>query len=796
MNCPSCHRDLPGDSGTCPSCGWSRAAEFTRLAPPSERQGLPESGLVQQPLFAGRYRRVRELGRGGMGVVWLAEDVRLKRPVALKFLSAGQAAAAPARARFLREAQAAAALDSPHVCTVYEAGEADGRAYIAMAFIEGRSLRDRLAEGPLTLDAALAIARQIAEGIAEAHRRAVVHRDIKPANIMLAGDGTAKVTDFGLARIEGSGESTRTAGVVGTLAYMSPEQAQGLSTDPRTDVWSLGCVFYEMLAGRAPFSTGTGQVDVHALLHGAPRPVGEYRPEAPAQLVAIIERCLQKDPRHRYPHAGSVLSDLRSVRVEAAAGSGAPPSLPRVPSIAVLPFADMSPDRSQGYFAEGIAEELIHALTRVRGLRVVARTSAFALKDKGLDVREVGRILDVGAVLEGSVRAAGNRLRVTAQLVSVADGFHLWSERYDRDAGDIFGIQDELSLSIVEHLKVTLHVGEREALQKRSTADHEAYNLYLKGLYLAARPRPDLLQTALRFFREALARDPGFAKAHAGIALVYGILGNLNFAPPAESWRKAKAAVGQALAIDDQLPEAHTMAASVAFWYDWDWVAAEAGYSRALALKPGDAFTHADYAWLLSNRRRVEESLHEIGVALSLDPLMPLYYAFSVGLHAAAGRHDEALRMFGKAREIDPAFGLPYFHAGYAYASKGMFDEAEATLDAGARIAAHPGWAEAMLARIRLERGDRDGARRIVDAMIAQKPHSNVSSVGIMWALAVLGRIDEALDWLARGIEERDSLIVFLHIYTEPMVPALARDERFQAVLARLGLANAAAPTS
>ena len=785
MICPSCHRDLADDSGACPACGWPHAdPSETRLAP-ADAPGL----------FAGRYRRLRELGRGGMGVVWLAEDVHLRRPVALKFLSAELAAAPRARARFLREAQAAAALDSPYVCTVYEAGEADGRAYIAMAFIEGRSLRDRLAAGPLAVEDALAIARQIAEGLAQAHLRAVVHRDIKPANIMLAGDGTAKVTDFGLAHIEGSGESTRTAGVVGTLAYMSPEQAQGLSTDPRTDVWSLGCVIYEMLAGRAPFMSGTGQVDLHALLRGAPRPLGDCRPEAPAQLVAVIERCLQKDPQRRYPHAGAVLSDLRSMRIEAASDSGARPSLPRVPSIAVLPFADMSPDRSQGYFAEGIAEELIHALTRVRGLRVVARTSAFALKDKGLDVREIGRTLDVDAVLEGSVRAAGSKLRVTAQLINVADGFHLWSERYDRDAGDIFGIQDELSLSIVEHLEVTLHVGEREALQKRSTADHEAYTLYLKGLYLAARPRPDLLQTALRFFREALARDPGFAKAHAGIALVYGILGNLNFAPPAESWHKAKAAVGQALAIDDQLPEAHTMAASVAFWYDWDWVAAEAGYRRALALKPGDAFTHADYAWFLSNRRRIEESLHEIGVALSLDPLMPLYYAFSVGLHAAAGRHEEALRMFGKALEIDPAFGLPYFHAGYAYASMGRFDEAEATLDAGARIAAHPGWSEAMLARIRLERGDRDGARRIVDEMIAQKAHNNVSPIGIMWALAVLGRIDEAIAWLARGIEERDSLVVFLHIYTEPMAPALARDERFQVILTRLGLAGAAGPT-
>jgi serine/threonine-protein kinase len=784
--CPSCHRDLADDGGACPACGW-------RHAEPSETR----PGPIDAPgLFAGRYRRIRELGRGGMGVVWLAEDVRLRRPVALKFLTAEQAAEAPARARFLREAQAAAALDSPHVCTVYEAGEADGRAYIAMAYIEGRSLRERLAAGPLTLDDALAIARQVAEGLAQAHLRAVVHRDIKPANIMLAGDGTAKVTDFGLAHIEGSDESTRTAGVVGTLAYMSPEQAQGLRTDSSTDVWSLGCVIYEMLAGRAPFQSGTGQVDLHALVHGAPRPIGECRPEAPAQLATIVERCLQKDPQRRYPDAGGVLGDLRAVRIEAAAGPGDPGSPARVPSIAVLPFADMSPDRSQGFFAEGIAEELIHALTRVRGVRVVARTSAFALKDKGLDAREIGRLLNVDAMLEGSVRAAGNRLRITAQLISVADGFHLWSERFDRDAGDIFAIQDELSLSIVDHLKVTLHVGERDDLQSRPTEDHEAYNLYLKGLFFLARPRPDTLNTALRFFQEALIRDPGFAKAHAGIATAFAMLGNFNFAPPTDAWPKAKAAVEKALALDDRLPAAHGIAASVAFWYEWDWAAAEASYNRILALNPGDAFTHGDHAWFLLNRGRDEEALREIGRAIDLDPLKPLFYGWSVGLHAAVGRSDEALKMFAKALELDPTFGLPYFHAALAYVRLGNLDEALRTLEAGSRIAAHPGWGEGIRAVVAMRRGHADDAQRIVEEMIRARQHTNVSPVGIAWALAFLGRVDEAIAWLERGITEHDTLVGFLHVYTHWFAPALDRDTRYAAILERLGLARVPGATS
>ena len=793
--CPDCLRDLPAGGGACPSCGWSTSDDDTRVRSPAERPGTQEPADEQQGLFAGRYRRVRELGRGGMGVVWLAEDVRLKRLVALKFLSAELAAEPAARGRFLREAQAAAALDSPNVCTVYEADESEGRAYIAMAYIEGRSLRDRLAAGPLPIDDTLAVARQVAGGLAEAHKRGIVHRDIKPANIMLARDEVARITDFGLARMQGSGESASTSGIVGTLAYMSPEQAQGLRTDSRTDVWSMGCVFYEMLAGRAPFVTATGQVDLQALLHGAPRPIGERRPEAPAQLGTIIDRCLQKDPQRRYPHAGSVLDDLRSVRTDTATDSGASPSLPRVPSVAVLPFADMSPDRSQGYFAEGIAEELIHALTRIRGLRVVARTSAFALKDKNLDVREIGRILDVGAVLEGSVRSAGNKLRVTAQLINVADGFHLWSERYDRDAGDIFGIQDELSFSIVDHLKVTLHVGERDHLQQRSTEDHEAYNLYLKGLYFVARPRPDTLNTALRLFQEALARDPGFAKAHAGIATVFAMLGNFNFAPPTEAWPKAKAAVEKALALDDRLPAAHGIAASVAFWYEWDWAAAEAGYKRALALNPGDAFTHGDYAWLLLNRGRDEEALREIERAIDLDPLMPLFYGWSVGLHAAAGKSDEALKMFAKAVELDPTFGLPYFHAALAYLRLDNFDDALRTLDAGSCIAVHPGWGEGVRAAVAMRRGDADQAQRIVETMIAAKPFTNVSPVGIGWALAFLGRLDDAIVWLERGIKEHDTLVGFLHIYTPWFAPLLARDPRFLAILERLGLADVAGVT-
>jgi serine/threonine protein kinase len=373
-----------------------------------------DADLVPPPvdaagLFAGRYRIVRTLGRGGMGVVYQADDVRLKRFVALKFLAATVSAHTQARSRFLREAQAAAAIDDPHVCTVYEAGEDQGRAYIAMAFIDGPTLRDRIARGPLAIDEAVAIARDVAAGLAAAHTRGVVHRDVKPGNVMLAGPRLAKITDFGLARMESASQSTKTAGVAGTPAYMSPEQAQGLPTDQRTDIWSFGCVLYEMLTGRSPFATSSGQVDVFAIVHGPAPSVTAFRPDVPSSLAAVLERCLEPDLRRRYQNASNLLADLEAVSGGSAA-LATRAARDDVPSIAVLPFADMSPDRTQEYFGEGMAEEIIHALARIEGVRVVARTSSFAVKGKGLDVREIGRVLNVGAVLEGSVRASGSRL--------------------------------------------------------------------------------------------------------------------------------------------------------------------------------------------------------------------------------------------------------------------------------------------------------------------------------------------------------------------------------------------------
>jgi serine/threonine-protein kinase len=458
----------------------------------------------------------------------------------------------------------------------------------------------------------------------------------------------------------------------------------------------------------------------------------------------------------------------------------------------VLPFADMSPDRTQEYFAEGIAEEIIHALARIEGIRVVARTSSFAVKGKGLDVREIGHVLNVGAVLEGSVRASGTRLRITAQLVNVDDGFHVWSERFDREAGDVFAVQDEITASIVDRLAVALRVAERAALVRRTPVDPVAYAHFLKGRYFHNRLAADTVEAALRSFGEAIARDPTFAQAHAGIASLWGDLAAFNLAPPGAAWPKAGAALDRALALDPDLPDAHLVAGGMALWYEWDWTAAEASFRHALALSPGDAWTRGHYGWFLLNRRRFDECGAAIRQALASDPLSPMLYGFAVGLHAACGQNDEAITDFRRAVELAPTFSLPYFHAAVAYQSEGRLDEAIGVLDEGSRHGLAVFWADCIRGLVLAKQGHRDAAAAVLARMVAQRERASVSCASIAWVAACLGDVDAAFAWFDRGYEERDGLMAWVHVYTDVFVPALARDPRFHALLERMRLTDVA----
>ncbi|MDW7761578.1 MAG: protein kinase [Acidobacteriota bacterium] len=789
LKCPKCHSVNLEDSRFCSNCAAPLGPEGQAIPSLTKTLETPIPPLKKGTLFANKYKIGGEIGRGGMGVVFKAEDTKLRRPVALKLLPFEQSQSPEAKERFMREAQAAAALDHPHICTVYEVEEHDGQMYIAMAYIDGMSLKARIVQKPLKIKEALDIALQVAEGLGEAHRKGVIHRDIKPANIMLATRGGVKIMDFGLARMAGAIDLTRTDAVMGTVAYMSPEQVLGQKVDHRTDIWSFGCMVYEMLAGQGPFQGGHEQAVFQAIVHGEPEPIAALMSDIPAGLAGVLEQCLQKNALNRYLDFQALLQDLKAVDLRDVASAPAPSSHKPSTSIAVLPFTNMSPDKEQDYFAEGIAEELLNALARIHDLRVMARTSAFALKGMNLDIREIGRRLDVKAVLEGSVRKAGNRLRVTAQLINVEDGFHLWSDRYDRDMADIFAIQDEITAAIVDSLKVTLKVGEKTALRKRSTDDPEAYNLYLKGLYFLARPSPDSYEKAVGFFRAAIDKDPHFAQAYAGMGQVFAFLGAFNFAPPAEMLPKAKAAIEKALSLDENLSEAHSAAGMVAHWLEWDWEAAARSYDRALALNPGDAMAHANRGWFLVTMNRYDEAVREIKKALELDPLMPLYYAWSVGIHMSVARTDEALQELARAMEIDPNFVLTHLFAGYSYMRKGLWDEAIDGLERMKRLPVIPGWAEGVLAGIYYLKGDHKKVEQILEEMIEQKKTiKETSSFFIGIAAGLLDRLDLAFEFLDKAYEERDILMALIHTHTAIWPSSMTADPRYKALLARMKL--------
>jgi len=730
------------------------------------------------------YRIVEMIGSGGMGEVYLALDTKLNRKVALKFLPHHLCQSKDCRARFKREAQATAGLDHPNIAGIYEVGEYQGRPFFSMQVIEGQSLKDIIAGKDLPIERILEIAIQVCEGLQAAHDKGITHRDIKPSNILIDGHGRVRIIDFGLASVAGLDQLTKTGSTLGTIGYMSPEQVQGREIDHRSDLFSLGVVIYELITKRNPFKRDSEAATLKAVSDDTPEPLARFKSNLPAGMQNIIDKALEKDPSLRYQSAAGVISDLKKLTKDQLSDSRRKVSRQ---SIAVLPFVDMSPEKDQEYFCDGIAEELINGLAQLGGLKVAARTSAFQFKQNDRNILTIGLELGVTTVLEGSVRKAGNRLRITAQLVSIKDGFHLWSEKYDRTLDDIFTIQDEISLAIVEKLRLQLLDSEKSRLVKRHTDNKEAYNLYLKGRYYWNKRHEGGMTSALDYYQQAIDKDPTYPLPYIGIADAYGILGAFGFVSPKDSFPKTKAAAKMALEFDSNLGEAHASFALAAFFYDWDWNAAEREFNICFKLTCDYATAHSWHAIYLSGRGRYEEALAAAERALDLDP-MSLIICSIVGMTYLEGhRFAQAIDQCKQTLEREPTFQPALIWLVYTYYGQGDFDNA---LIATNQLESLPGGekhAAGMLGAIYARQGRVEKTESELKRLKTRAEKEYVPPTRFVPVLWYLGRKDEAVEYLEKAYEERDGYLSRLTV-TPFFGEDICADPRVIDLAKRLGL--------
>ncbi|MBZ5552035.1 MAG: protein kinase [Acidobacteriia bacterium] len=718
----------------------------------------------------GPYRITAALGAGGMGEVYLAEDTRLGRPVAIKFLPPESVANEVARKRLMREAQAAAKLDHPNICTVHDVGEEKGRTFIVMQYVEGETLADRLKLQSMGLRESMDIALQVADALVEAHSRGIIHRDIKPQNIMITPKNQIKVLDFGLAKIVESAPpmkvgsrtesfATEPGLLMGTAPYMSPEQVQGKPVDARSDLFSFGAVLYEMLAGHRAFEGESGIAVVSAVLRDEPAPLSGV----PSELAGIVSRCLQKDPARRFTQASDVKSALE--RLLHATGNSREPA----PSIAVLPFANLSADKENEYFSDGLAEEILNALSRVPDLKVTARTSAFAFRGKEQDIRKIGEALDVRTVLEGSVRRSGNRIRVTAQLINAADGYHLWSERYDREMTDVFEVQDEIAKAIVDMLKVRL-VGERTALV-RQAANLEAYYANLKGWYHFFKMSPPEMARSKACFEEAIALDPGYAPAYLGLARCFLISPVMGGRPALEVMPLAKAAALKAVQLDEREPEGHVLLGQVAGQFEYDWGEALRRYQLALAREPMSSRARFSCAqFILMPLHRFDEAIAVIEPALKADPFSPLPRAALAEILSARGSDDLAIEELHRLLDFQDIW-FAHWILGLIYTKKGMASEAIAAWEKGLQLVPYPAMIGGLAGQYAMA-GDRTRAEGLLARLDSPElAHGCAMGYGVFHVIC--SELDLAADQFERAIEARDPSATFLSCM--PVVQTVGR---------------------
>ncbi|HKS73881.1 MAG TPA: protein kinase, partial [Terriglobales bacterium] len=653
------------------------------------------------------YRVLRKLGGGGMGIVYEAEDTKLHRHVALKFLSDHLSSNPLALERFRREARTASALNHPNICTIYEINDTDAHIFIAMELLEGQLLKDLIADQPLPTKRLVELALDITEALEAAHSGGLLHRDLKPANIFITNRyGRAKILDFGLAKpalepvVEGSSnltssrDLTSTGATVGTVNYMSPEQVRGESLDATSDLFSLGAVLYEMATGRPCFPGKTWGLVLDGVLNRKPVSARGLNPNIPKRMEQIIFQLLDKEPGRRYPNAQALAADLMALRQELDSGSSlrlraetSPKREPKiVSSIAVLPFTNATRNANNEYISDGITESIIDMLSRLPDLRVMARSTVFRHKNSAADPIEIGRELGVNAVLAGRISQVGDRIVIRAELVDVAKGWQLWGEQYSREMRDIFEVQEEIASEISSKLHLKFSAEEKKRIRKRHTEDTSAYKLYLKGRYCWHKRGEDQIRAAIAHFQEAIQLDPSYARAYSGLADCYATLSFVLSGNPREHMPKARAAAAKAIEIDPGLAEAHASRAMVIYRYDWNFAEAEKEFLRAIELSPGYAAAHQWYGESLTAMQRFEASLAELDQTLELDPLSPISNAVLAGMHFFARNYDAAIEQSGKSLELDLKFWPALLFRGMALEQRGDFALAVETLEQAVEV--------------------------------------------------------------------------------------------------------------
>jgi serine/threonine protein kinase/tetratricopeptide (TPR) repeat protein len=717
------------------------------------------------------YRIVEKLGGGGMGVVYKAQDIKLRRLVALKFLSDALAQDVQSLSRFQHEARAASALNHPNICAIYDIDEVDGRAFIAMEYLDGATLADILTAGPIEIEKLFTVAAEVADAISAAHHEGIVHRDIKPANIFITKRGHTKVLDFGLAKTSRAVEPgletaslalTQKGEVLGTLPYMSPEQVQGFTVDSRTDVFSLGAVIYEMAVARRPFEGKTSAELIASILRDTPKPVTALRPELPAGLQRLIERCLAKKVNDRYASGGQLREAIESCSrdLHFHLQRLTPKATPLILSIAVLPFANSSVDVENEFLADGITEEIINALAQIKGLRVAARMSSFSFKGKDVDLRAVGERLSVQTVLEGSVRKAGNRLRIMTQLISTQDGFNLWSERYDREMKDIFEVQDEIARAVASGLKINM-LGKQELLVNAATQNVQAYEHCLKGRTLLHQ-RGLGLPRAAESFRKAIALDSEYALALAGLADSYNLLGFNGFLRPEACRSQASEAARRAVELDPSLSEGHCALALSSLIWEWDWSRSESEYLAALSLNPRNVYARSTYAiWFLQwVANRLDEGVAEAQDAAQFDPLSAYSKSVLALTYLCAGRLEEGATVAQQAVELDPTSFQAVNTLQVILLAVG---ETEQSIQIGESILApsgrHP-WALTALALGYSNSGRTADAKQVYAELAVRARREYVQPVMLAACAMVGGSMEEAIRHAHEAYEIRDPLLV------------------------------------